>query len=99
MTTGVSTAIDNTTAFMQSLEVKTDAKITALIRSIEEEDKSSTSSTTATDNNATVGTGLVTSNSHSSVRGWTLGSGGGDPTILPAAQFVTPNTCTAANYA
>ena len=98
MTTGVSTAIDNTTAFMQSLDVKTDAKITALILSIEHQEDSTTSSTSATDNNSTVGTGLVTGNSHSQVRQWTLGSGGGDPTILPAAQFVTPNTCTAANY-
>ncbi|MFZ0964598.1 MAG: hypothetical protein WAO35_27385 [Terriglobia bacterium] len=98
MTTGVSTAIDNTTAFMQSQEIKADTKISALILSIEEEDKSTSSGTTATDNNSTVGTGLVTSNSLSSVRQWTLGSSGGDPTILPAAQFVTPNTCTPQNY-
>ena len=26
------------------------------------------------------------------------GFGGGDPTILPAVQFVTPNTCTTQNY-
>ncbi|HEY6305906.1 MAG TPA: hypothetical protein VI488_05525 [Candidatus Angelobacter sp.] len=102
LTTGQNTSIDNTTAFMESMDVKNTMKISALILSIEQSSDQSSSSTSATDNNATIGTGLVVSNSHSRVRGWTLGSGSGDPadpTILPAAEFVTPNTCTAANYA
>jgi hypothetical protein len=98
MTTGVSTAIDNTTAFEQSQDVNNTASITALIATIQSVDDKSSSGTSATDNNSTVGTGLVTGNSHSQVRQWTLGSAGGDPTILPAAQFVTPNTCTTTNY-
>ncbi len=79
--------------------VSNDAKVNLLILQAEEQDSQTTTDTSATDNNSTVGTGLVTSNSHSAVRSWTVGSGSPDPTILPAAQFVTPNTCTAANYA
>jgi hypothetical protein len=102
MTTGNSTAIDNTSSFMDSWGVTNSMTVTDLIAKVQEQDTETSGHGGAADYNATVGTGLVVTNSHSRTRQWQLGSGttgNADPTILPAARFVMPNTCTASNYA
>jgi hypothetical protein len=99
MTTGNSTAIDNTTAFMESLGIQSNTTVNALIAQVSVQGGESSSNTNASDTNGTIGTGLVTSNSHSAARTWQLGSATtADPTILPASAYVVPNTCTASNY-
>jgi hypothetical protein len=98
MTTGVGTSIDNTTSFMESQSVTTNESVTALIATISAQQTASSSQTMGNDINGTVGTGLVTANSHASTRSWTLGSASADPTILPASGYVTPSTCTASNW-
>ncbi len=98
LTTGNNTAIDNTTAFMESMDIQNNTTVSALIATVQLQGDEMTSNTNASDTNGTIGTGLITSNSHTVNRTWTLGTMTPDPSILPAAQYVTPNTC-GANYA
>jgi hypothetical protein len=95
LNTGVSTAIDNTSAFQESMGVQSTTKVNALIAAVQVQDTASSMKTNATDDNATIGTGLVTANSRSVARSWQLGSSSpSDPTIFPAKPYVVPNTCT-----
>jgi hypothetical protein len=98
LTTGTNTAIDNTTEFMQSQGIKNDLSVSALIATVAEEGGESSSVKTATDINGTIGTGLVTSNSHAVQTSWSVGEASVDPNIFPASPYVLPNTCTKMNY-
>ena len=102
MTVGGSTSIDNTSSWMDTENVTNNLSITDMIAAVQAQDTQSSGHGAAADNNATVGTGLVVSNSQTKVYGWGLGSGSltsADPTIIPAGQFVTPNTCNPADPA
>jgi hypothetical protein len=98
LTTGTNTAIDNTTAFMQSMGIENNLSVSALIATVAEQGGETSSSTNATDINGTIGTGLVTSSSHTVQTTWTVGETTADPTIFPASPYVLPATCTKMNY-
>ena len=101
LTTGSNTAIDNTTAFMESMGIQNNLSVSALIAKVAVQGNETHSTTNASDINGTVGTGLVTANSRATTLTKTLGPAPGgtpDSTILPAVPYVTPNTCNATNF-
>jgi hypothetical protein len=101
LTTGANTAIDNSTAFMESMGIQNNLSVSALIAQVATEGSETQSTTNTSDIGSIVGTGLVTANSHTTALTQTLGPAPGgtpDSTILPAVHYVVPNTCNATNF-
>ena len=99
MTVGNNTTLDNSETFEHSYDVKNDDKVTALIATADLADDQSQTKSNVWDTNTLIGTGLVVSGSHQVGRSFNVGASTTDTSIVPAAPYVTPNTCTAANFA
>lgn len=93
MTVGNNTTLDNSSQFQQSYDVKNDNKVTALLASIEQIDQQTTMTTSLWDQNVVMGTGLAVSNSSATSYQVQSGMMTADTGILPAHDYVVPNTC------
>jgi hypothetical protein len=98
MTAGSSTTFDNTKTYEQSYGVQDGQKVTAFIATVQLADGQTTTNTSAFNDNSVIGKGLTTSSSHSIVRSFTVGSNSTDPSVIPAHEYVLPNTCNTANF-
>ncbi|SHJ48988.1 hypothetical protein SAMN05444159_0748 [Bradyrhizobium lablabi] len=99
MSIGSSTTVDTSKSFEKSSELQDDQKVTAFIATIQQIDGQSTTTSTTWDSNAVIGKGLTDTASRTIVRAWTVGSNSADASIVPAREYVVPNTCTKENYA
>jgi hypothetical protein len=98
MSVGSSTTLDNTKTFEQSFGVNDDFKVTALIAAIQLADGQSQTTSGSWDNNAVIGKGLTVSNSTTQAISLMVGSSTSDASVIPAHEYVVPNTCNQSNY-
>jgi hypothetical protein len=101
MAVGSGSTFANNQIFANSYGVSSGEKVTALIATVQEADNQTQSNSSTWDSNTTIGTGLTVSMSHTTVRSTQVGSQSpsSDASIVPASPYVTPSTCTAANFA